>query len=555
MGSAPLRFVLLCNSLDLPAWQVRCLEEAIGEGVAELVGVVVRKGNDEPPSKSRWRKRWADRRLVLWRLFSRFYVEPSSKAVISQNVEDDMKSVPIFYDQPESVGRYSEALSESGIAFIGEARPDFILRFGFGILSGDVLNCAQYGVWSYHHGDPESFRGQPPGFWEIMNGAPSVGAVLQVLGSQLDAGKILHSGHFQITPQSYAKTRDTIYFGSAAWVRRMCADIIVNGWQASAPLGPDDYGPVYKQPNNIEMSRFIGKAILSFFQAQVKYKLYRQVWNCGVVPAPISEVAGLEGPEKQRGALVKVNWMPMTRGIFKADPFGFSLGRGTAIRILFELYDWASKRGEIAAVDYEDGNFGPLAKMMVAETHLSYPFVFTGDDGLLLIPENAESNGLSAIAITKGEALGESKTILSNFNQVDCTIVLSNGQYFMFSLDESVSKNTDLNIYYAEHVNGPWHAHPLNPVKSDIRSARPGGTPFVLNGKLYRPAQDCSTHYGAAVTINEVAVLSDREFSESAVRQVRPVEGGPFEYGLHTLSSVGNVTLIDGASKRSALTA
>ncbi len=36
----------------------------------------------------------------------------------------------------------------------------------------------------------------------------------------------------------------------------------------------------------------------------------------------------------------------------------------------------------------------------------------------------------------------------------------------------------------------PWVAHARNPVKTDARSARPGGTPFVVDGVLYRPGQD-----------------------------------------------------------------
>ena len=304
MGKAPLRFVLLCDSVDLDSWQANCVLEAIGHGVAEMVGIVVRAPKVKPSSKSSWRNRWARRDLILWRLFNRLYVDRSSRAVTPKSIRPD-EDIPVFSDQPIPVGRFSESLSAGAMEFVNKSQPDFILRFGFGILTGEVINCSKFGVWSYHHGDPSEFRGQPPGFWEIMNGAPTAGVVLQVIGNELDAGGILHSGHFQVTPQSYARTRDTLYLGAASWVRRACANIIENGWLAPEPLNPETYGPVFKEPKNRDMLKYFGITMRSFLKVQSKYKLHRQRWNCAVVAAPIQQVAGLEGPERQRSALAR----------------------------------------------------------------------------------------------------------------------------------------------------------------------------------------------------------------------------------------------------------
>jgi len=52
---------------------------------------------------------------------------------------------------------------------------DFVLRFAFGIIRGPVLESARYGVWSFHHGDPEKYRGGPYCFWNCAarNRAPA----------------------------------------------------------------------------------------------------------------------------------------------------------------------------------------------------------------------------------------------------------------------------------------------------------------------------------------------------------------------------------------------
>ena len=69
-------------------------------------------------------------------------------------------------------------------------KPDVLVRFGFGIVKGPMLDLPTHGVWGFHHGDEEKFRGGPPGFWEIMHDDPVTGAVLQRLTEKLDAGRI-----------------------------------------------------------------------------------------------------------------------------------------------------------------------------------------------------------------------------------------------------------------------------------------------------------------------------------------------------------------------------
>lgn len=71
---------------------------------------------------------------------------------------------------------------------------DVILRFGFNIIRGDILGTARHGVWSFHHGDSERYRGGPPLLWELIEGNPLSGAVLQRLDESLDAGTVLSRG-------------------------------------------------------------------------------------------------------------------------------------------------------------------------------------------------------------------------------------------------------------------------------------------------------------------------------------------------------------------------
>ena len=546
-----LRFVVLCDSLELPLWQSISLREAVEAGVAEPVGVVVRHRKPVKNKISKWRKRYQDRKLLLWRLFNRFYVSRWSKAVHPVHMGKFLEKVPVYFDDPVPITKYREALSIGAMQFVKNSNPDFVLRFGFGILDGEILDCARYGVWSYHHGDPTQFRGQPPGFWEIAKKIPVTGVVLQRLSNELDGGEILHSGFFKTTFQSYAKTRDTIYLGSSSWLRRTCSDIIVNGYRATSQSFNGATGPVFRQPQNLDMLKFLINTVKEFFWAQIIFKLFRQNWNCGIIEAPIQVVAGLEGDEQQSRALNGTIWMPTNRNTFKADPFGYKRKANGDIRILFELFSWQRKLGSIAGVDYKDNVFGPIEPVLDALTHLSYPFIFNRNGVDYFVPEHSAAKD---IALFRLDGIGnpdKKTTIFSKSELIDSTFVQWGERFWMFSLDETKSTNTDLHIYFADDIEGPWMAHPMNPVKSDVQSSRPGGTPFVHNGKLFRPSQDCSTHYGSAAVINEVKVLTLTDFQEVTVSRVRPLTNGRYSYGLHTVSAIGDHTLIDGARKTS----
>src|SRR5215831_15989869 len=68
---------------------------------------------------------------------------------------------------------------------------DVLIRFGFNILKGEILTAARYGIWSYHHGDNDFYRGGPAHFWELYERSPLSGVILQVLTEELDGGLVL----------------------------------------------------------------------------------------------------------------------------------------------------------------------------------------------------------------------------------------------------------------------------------------------------------------------------------------------------------------------------
>jgi hypothetical protein len=166
----------------------------------------------------------------------------------------------------------------------------------------------------------------------------------------------------------------------------------------------------------------------------------------------------------------------------------------------------------------------------------------------LCVPETHEAR---EIALYEAERFPDRwkrlTTLVSDTVTVDAS-VFRHGDTWWLAGSEAAPKgaNCELHLWHAADITGPWQPHPGNPVKIDVRSARPGGTPFVQDGVLYRPAQDCSKTYGGRIIINRVVTLTPTAFREDLAVAVDPDTAGPYPDGLHTLSAVGNVTLIDG---------
>jgi hypothetical protein len=108
------------------------------------------------------------------------------------------------------------------------------------------------------------------------------------------------------------------------------------------------------------------------------------------------------------------------------------------------------------------------------------------------------------------------------------------------------SLNVDeLHLYYAEQPLGPWTPHPRNPIKSDVRSARPAGPILRRDGRLYRPSQDCSGRYGRAVVINRIDRLDPEGYGEREVGRIEP-DPRSGTLGTHTLALQPTLTCVDG---------
>ena len=292
-------------------------------------------------------------------------------------------------------------------------------------------------------------------------------------------------------------------------------------------------------------------------RAWVQYRLYRQKWNIGVIPQRASVVAGLEGEEAQARALEQVQWLAEDRQTFAADPFiapaPASAPDNDGQIIYFEGLEWSEGIGLIEAVNFKDGEFSNRREIIRRADHLSYPHVFAHEGQVRVIPESAEARETCAYSINDDGSLSREFALQIGGDHLDTTLLYHGGLFWLFCTKLSLGGNSDLHIYYSDSLGSDWTAHAANPVKRDLASARPAGQFIPFEGKIYRPAQDCAQYYGAGIAVHEVTELSPTGFAEHQVSEIRPLAGSRYDYGLHTISSLGDLTVIDAARRESAI--
>jgi hypothetical protein len=275
------------------------------------------------------------------------------------------------------------------------------------------------------------------------------------------------------------------------------------------------------------------------FTDSVRRDLYaHETWNIGLVYEPISTFA--EGE-----ATHTIHWLsPPSNDRYYADPFG--LERNGSLYILCEEFDYRSNKGRIISIEMKQKKYESTPRVaMEFPFHTSYPYLIESRGEIYCIPETARAMEIALYRSVDFPCRWEKvSTLVPRFPARDATVFEHNGLWWLTCSGSPTTP--DLYAWYSSDLLGPWVPHPSNPVKKDPSSSRPAGTPFVCDGILYRPAQDCSRTYGGRIILNRVRVLTTDAFKEDSATVIEPNVSGPYPHGLHTISAAGDVTLIDG---------
>lgn len=286
--------------------------------------------------------------------------------------------------------------------------------------------------------------------------------------------------------------------------------------------------------------RRFGAAASSWWRDATRY----DTWNVGIITfdrdlTTLDDLRHLPPPR----------WLPPQPPLYYvADPFPYRhSGRDW---LLVEEYGHPKGvYGRIARVD-PDAASPVLEPMIAAPTHLSYPFTFQCGDRVCCAPETSALGGCVIYHLDDGGRWRPAHHILADRRLVDPTIFRHDGRWWLFANDASGGGSRALHAFFASDVAGAWTPHPCNPLTVDRAVSRPAGRPFVLEGQLYRPAQDCSRTYGGAIHVMAIEELTPDMFRERIALRLEPDPAWPYPDGLHTLVVDGRRIYIDAKRTR-----
>ncbi len=538
-GDAKLRVAVLLPAGDPPAWVAQIVRDLQASTIARLVAVVQRATPSAPatepvgPRVLRGAYETLDARLF------KLARDPFAPVAIADLLGD--AQVPQLR---------ADELAGATLAELAALRLDVAVELGFGRPTGHARAIARFGVWAYQHGEAQPSLGGPAGFSEVMTHAPVTTSALHRLTP--DGDQVLYQSWSSTDPTSVRRNRARTYWKSATFVMRALRALherVATGTEASSsssgPASSVGAAPAAARvsapaPSGGRLAAGLARFGAGIVRDRAHRLLTRKQW---LLAYGIDRALTGAVPSQALGAL---RWLVPPRDRFWADPFVAPHGDGWVV--VFEEKLYAERNARISALEIDrDGVVGASYPVLERDYHLSYPFLFRWNDTWWMIPESSRNRTIDLWRATEFPRRWTlERTLIADLSAVDATLIEHAGRWWMFCNigEPGASKDDELHLFHAEAPLGPWTPHPQNPIKSDIRGARPAGRPFWTDGAWHRPAQDSSAGYGSSLVLQRIDRLDERGYAESEHARLAP-SFAPGLIGLHTINAADGLTVID----------
>ena len=557
-GTGPkLRVGVLLDGDVLPRHFAAVLEDLRACDFAELALAVFNL--EERPATpvqrpSRARAIW--RRLTDEGLRSRLAYDLYQRLDARRKPEDDpeepvdcsslLAGVERVEVQPIRKG-FVHRFPEESLEKIRAANLDVLLRFGFNIVRGGILEAARYGVWSYHHGDNDRFRGGPPEFWEVVEGAETSGVLLQKLSDELDGGFVLCKSTFATADSLFVSAnRELPYWGGVHFVVRKLRELHEQGWDTvrARAVPPAPYigkRKIYRRPTNAEMGGWLAPRLAMKAAARPFRRPSLVHWRVALRTGAALTLDRPEGHPTMDGFRL----LQPPPGHFWADPALVEHAGRTWL--FFEDWIYVERRGVVGVAEVlEGGTLAPHETCLDTGRHLSYPHVFRHAGEFFMIPESGADHEVVLYRATDFPRGWKPERVLQRgLFAVDTTALEHEGRWWFFAtVGERPGGEVELLLFSADSLTGEWTFHPANPICSDVLRSRGAGAILTDGGRLVRPSQSCAPVYGHSLLFNEITRLDPRGYAERTVRTIRPT-WAPGLIGTHTYNRAGRHEAVD----------
>ena len=543
---AKLKIAFLIHCRTVEAWQEECIRAMKTCDICDVfilnTDICSPTNMQEVSFSNIWNMR-------LYNLYAKidynlFKLKPDAFLKKSLDLSEDKK----WFDIHTSLKNDSLYINYDNSINLKNLNMDIVVNFTSKKIGNVPSELSNIGILKFDFGDKSKGYGVPPGFWEVIN----------------EDGETA----FELIMNCPNKEKLSLYYCTS--ITKFKSVTITNNnylWKASTILtreiekiykyGPDEFKHHITTrkinenylgqlgiPSNLKMIFLAFKMAIRVVKEFISQRLNYKQW-----------VILINFKKGQTGLwnfdCFKRILPPKDR--YWADPF--LINKNNKFYIFLEELLYANKKGYISVMEVdEQGNYTQPVKVIEEDFHLSYPFLLEDNGELYMIPESCQHKDVRLYKCLEFPYNWELKKVLmKDVIAVDSTILNYNNKYWMFTNmagHEGTSTYDELFLFYADQITSDkWIPHPQNPIVTDVKNARPAGQFFWNDNKLYRPAQNCSIHYGYGIQINEIVELSETNYKERTVRSVLP----DWEKDLiatHTLNEVNGFTVIDALIKK-----
>ncbi len=512
----------MLDSDDVAAWEYDLIEQVITSDCAECPLIIL--NDSKVVALSKFKTYWKNRRTLAYHIFNRIderWSRCNVDAVKIRNLQEVLSGIPVVRVKPIQKA-YSDYFEPDDIGRIKEYGLDILVRIGFRVLRGDIFKVSRYGVWSYHHGDNRINRGGPSAFWEVVEDQPETGVVLQRLSENLDGGQVLYRSWTKTHPFSPARNRRNCYLRSVPFLKRqieLLCRLGEEGFSREIKKFKREFDfydhRLYRTPSNLLMLwltiRLFARAGYSVFRDT----FYSDQWYL---------LFDLKGDLSTSFRIFKK--VPQPRNRCWSHPHVLHVGGRHYI--FFKAHIHKAKKSHISLIEIdEQRNLTGPTQVLERDYPLSYPFVFEWEGNYYMVPESVANKTIELYESLKFPYQWRFKmNLMDHIVASNATLFYYREKWWLFAAiaeNEGVSPDNELFLFFSDQLfTSQWEPHPLNPIVSDVKRAKPAGKVFERNGGIFRPSRDCSQKKERGFDLNEILVLSETEYCERAVAHVEP---------------------------------
>ncbi len=545
-SGAKLRVGLLIDSFAVPSWAHAMLSKLQTSDYAQICLVVL---NAKPKVKKSFFPELLDNwEHVLFIAYCKLEEKLFSHlpdGLTPKDAKPLLNGAPVITVTPHQT-KYTDTFLDADVARIKDHEVDVLIRLGFRILKGSVLNSAKFGIWSYHHADNRVNRGRPVGFWEIFKKLPVTGTILQILTEDLDNGQVLYRSFSATDFLSVKRNRNQCYWKALSFIPRKLKELHRDGAEKflERVLRENDHAdlkaqPLYKKPNNYESFAFFIQLALGWVRH----------WFNRILFIEQSFLAFNLNQSVSSSSLVFKHIMPPRDRSWGSPHIIF---KDSQYYIFIDEFIFKSMTGRIALIIMnQSGDYTKPVTILERPYHLARPFIFKHKNDHYMIPETSSNGVIEVYKCTKfpGEWVFY-QNLMTNIDTIGVTLLYYHAKWWLFaniSENKEYPTHDELFLFYADDpFSNSWKQHPQSPVVSDIRNAVTAGKIFESKGNIYRVAHDCTDRQ--SLRFNRIDTLNEYEYKEVECSAVTPGWNKDIT-GLCTFNQADDVTFV--ASRRS----